>query len=413
MGASMGVTWCSGDGLKVRENGQLTACFVDTLLLIPTAVVVFLLLPVFVVILCNENKRFGHTCMRFKYHAQRWILTMLLLLCLLAKVGEGFMLQKMISTTSLHLYLPNMLSFLCLVAVTVYYDVVEVSQKTPVKRLLVLFLYWLSSVVVWTVKFARLYKVEGPFDIRLYTNLCILVFYTLLLIVERRVISSHLPTRSRFHKWTKANQEEEDVGGDCREFKEGHIKFVHDFANFLSRVTYSWLGTILRLGSSRPLELDDLGDLPSVDKADVNHQHFFKVWEKEKIRAAKHTTRPSLWRVYFNSYRFLLIKAALCRLCGDLLSFIGPLCLKQIVKYVEIALKSDRNEEVKPESEMDVFLSVSDFFSNGFVLAVVILLGNIGMSSLMQYYFFISFQLTLKLRASLQVKYVVSCFVLI
>ena len=108
MGASMGVTWCSGDGLKVRENGQLTACFVDTLLLIPTAVVVFLLLPVFVVILCNENKRFGHTCMRFKYHAQRWILTMLLLLCLLAKVGEGFMLQKMISTTSLHLYLPNM-----------------------------------------------------------------------------------------------------------------------------------------------------------------------------------------------------------------------------------------------------------------------------------------------------------------
>ena len=407
----MGVTWCSGDGLKVRENGQLTACFVDTLLLIPTAVVVFLLLPVFVVILCNESKRFGHTCMRFKHHAQRWFLTMLLLLCLLAKVGEGFMLQEMISTTSLHLYLPNMLSFLCLVAVTVYYDVVEVSQKVPVRRLVVLFVYWLSSVVVWTVKFARLYKVEGPFDIRLYTNLCILVFYTLLLIIERRVISSHLPTRSRFHKWTKANQreqqEEEDDGGggDCREFQEGRVKFVHHFANFLSRVTYSWLGTILRLGSSRPLELDDLGDLPSVDKADVNHQCFFKVWEKEKIRAAKHRTRPSLWRTYFNGYRFLLIKAAMCRLCGDLLSFIGPLSLKQIVKYVEVALKSDQNGEVKPESEMDVFLSVSDFFSNGFVLAVAILLGNIGMSSFLQYYFYISFRLCLKLRASLQVKY--------
>ena len=128
----------------------------------------------------------------------------------LRRSGKDSWFKKMISTTSLHLYLPNMLSFLCLVAVTVYYDVVEVSQKVPVRRLVVLFVYWLSSVVVWTVKFARLYKVEGPFDIRLYTNLCILVFYTLLLIIERRVISSHLPMRSRFHKWTKANQEEED-----------------------------------------------------------------------------------------------------------------------------------------------------------------------------------------------------------
>lgn len=400
----MAVPWCSGDGLKVRENGQLTTCFVDTLLLIPTAVVVFLLLPVLVIILRNESKPFGHACVRFKYHAQRWSLTLLLLLCLFTKVGEGFMLQKMISTTSLHLYLPNILSLLCLVAVTVYYDIVEVSQEPPVKRLLVLFVYWLSSVVVWAVKFARLYKVEGPFDIRLYTNLCILVFYTLLLIIERRVIFSHLPTRSRFRKWTKASQgeDDDDVGGDCREFQEGRVKFVHDFANFLSRLTFSWLDSMLRLGSSRPLELDDLGDLPSGDKADINHQRFLKVWEKEKIRAAKHKTGASLWRTFLNCHRVLLIKAGLCRLCGDLLSFIGPLCLKQIVKYVETTLKSD-GDEVKRESETDVYLSVSDFFSNGFVLAVVILFGNIGMSSFIQYYFYICFRLSVKLKASLQV----------
>ena len=137
--------------------------------------------------------------------------------------------------------------------------------------------------------------------------------------------------------------------GDCREFQEGRVKFVHDFANFLSRLTYSWLDTMLRLGSSRPLELDDLGDLPSVDKADINHQRFFKVWEKEKIQAAKYKKCPSLWHAYFIAHRFSLAKAAMCRLCTDLLSFIGPLCLKQIVKYVETTLKSVGDGKVKPE----------------------------------------------------------------
>ena len=233
---------------------------------------------------------------------------------------------------------------------------------------------------------------------------------------RQRVPSSNAAwtgTRSRFHKWTKVSQEE-DGDDDCAEFKKGRVKFVHDSANFLSRLTYFWLDSVLWLGGSRPLEFDDLGDLPSVDKADINHQRFSKVWEKEKIRAAEHKKCPSLWRAYFLVYRALFIKGALCRLCGDLLSLIGPLCLKQIVKYVETTLKSDGYGDVKPVSKTDVYFSVSEFFSNGFVLSVVIFLDDIIVSSFIQYHFYIITRLCMNLRASLQVYLVVLiCIVLL
>ena len=398
----MAATWCSGSGLKVRENGDLTSCFVDTLLLIPTAIVLFILIPALVLILRGKSEVFGQSCVRFKHHSLRWMLTILLLLSYLAKIGEGFMFQEQISTTPLHLYLPNMFSFVCLILATIYYDIVEVSQISPVKKLSILFVYWLSSVIVWTVKFVQLYQVEGPYDIRLATNVCILVFYTLLLIVERRVIFSHLPGRSQYSSWSRTNESE--VEGDaCQEFQAGHIKFVHDFANFLSRCTFSWMYDMLKLGSSRPLEPEDLGELPPIDKAELNHKKFIKVWEEEKVRAAPKNTTPSLWRAFFITYKRIILTAAACRFFGDLLSFIGPLCLKQIVAYVEETLKSD-SDDSKSQTADDVKMSMSDFFGNGFVLAVVILFGNIGSTTLLQQYFYLSLRFSTNLRASLQVR---------
>lgn len=398
----MAVTWCSGSGIKVRENGVLTSCFVDALFLIPTAIVLFVLIPALVLILRGKPDVFGQSCVRFKHHSLRWMLTILLVLSYLAKIGEGFMYQQQISTTPLHLYLPNILALVSLIVVTVYYDIVEGSHDSPVKKLSIIFVYWLSSVIVWAIKFVQLYQVEGPYDMRLYTNLLILMFYIVLLIIERRVIFSHLPQRSLSSAWSKASacEIEED---SCRELQTGNIKFVHDFSNFLSRCTFSWMYDMLKLGNSRPLEPEDLGDLPPIDKADLNHKRFMEVWEAEKARAAKKQTTPSIWLAFFLTYRKIILISATCRLIGDLLSFIGPLCLKQIVTYVERTLKSN-GEDAKPPNEDNVHMSISDFFSNGFVLSVVILLGNIASSTFIQYYFYSALRFSMNLRASLQVQ---------
>jgi ABC-type multidrug transport system fused ATPase/permease subunit len=159
---------------------------------------------------------------------------------------------------------------------------------------------------------------------------------------------------------------------------------------------------MLKLGSSRPLEPEDLGELPPIDKAELNHKKFIKVWEEEKVRAAPKNTTPSLWRAFFITYKRIILTAAACRFFGDLLSFIGPLCLKQIVAYVEETLKSD-SDDSKSQTADDVEMPMSDFFGNGFVLAVVILFGNIGSTTLIQQYFYMSLRFSMNLRASLQV----------
>jgi hypothetical protein len=189
----------------------------------------------------------------------------------------------------------------------------------------------------------------------------------------------------------------------CQEFTEGRIKFVHDFSNFLSRCTFSWMQAMLKLGNSRPLELEDLGDLPQVDRAAVNHARFTNVWEAEKTRAARKHATPSLWRSIFLAFKGDILMQAALRLVGDLLSFIGPLCLKQIVTYVEKTLKSDGDDVAKPLTENDVHMPVSEFFGNGFVLSVVILFGNIAATTCINQYFYRAFRFSMNIRACLQV----------
>lgn len=398
----MAITWCSSEGgFKIHDNNKLSGCFVNTLLFLPTAIVVLTILPVLIVLLRRQWKIFGQSCIRFKNHSWRWILTLLLVLSFVAKIGEGFMYQQRISTTPLHLYIPHIFSVFSLVVVTIYYDVIEVSKTFAIKKLSLIFVYWLSGVIVWLLKFVQLYQVDGPYDLRLYTSIAILVFYILLLILEKRVIFSHFPQRTITSLWKRANESEAEHD-ECQEFSEGKIKFVHNFSNFLSRCTFSWFFDTLKLGSKRPLEMEDLGNLPFEDKADANHKKFAKFWEEEKSRAIEKKTSPSLWRTFFVAYRRLILTAASCKLASDLLSFIGPLCLKQIVHFVEDSLKSN-SEEVKPKSEHDVYMSSSDFFGNGYVLSVVILLGTIASSTFSQQYYYYALKFSMNLRASLQV----------
>ena len=406
--SNMAVAWCSGSGFKVRVNGELTSCFIDTLLLIPTAIVLFILIPALVLILQGKSKVFGQSCVRFKHHSLRWLLTILLLLCYLVKIGEGFMYQEKISSTPLHLYLPNMLSFVCLILVSVYYDIVEVSQVFPIKKLAIIFMFWLSSVIVWTIKFVQLYQVEGPYDIRLYSNLCILVFYTLLLIIERRVIFSLLPGQSPCSSWSRANKSEME-GEAFLEFEES-FKFVHDFSNFLSRCTFWWMQDTLKLGNRRPLEPEDLGELPPIYKADFNHVKFIKIWQKEKLQATLNQSTPSIWHAFFVTFRSVILTTAASRLAGDALSFIGPLCLKQIVNYVEQTFKSNGGDATKPLTEDDVNMSNSDFFGNGFVLSVVILFGNIASTTCLNYHYYLAIRFSMNIRACLQVRKKFECF---
>lgn len=53
-------------------------------------------------------------------------------------------------------------------------------------------------------------------------------------------------------------------------------------ASLYSRLTFSWLNPLLRLGSSKPLALEDIPVLDSNDEAFLAYQTFYRAWELER-----------------------------------------------------------------------------------------------------------------------------------
>ena len=48
--------------------------------------------------------------------------------------------------------------------------------------------------------------------------------------------------------------------------------YKYDEASFLSRMTFSWMIPLVRLGYRTPLEKEDLRSLPETEKAKVQYQ---------------------------------------------------------------------------------------------------------------------------------------------
>ncbi|TYZ60662.1 hypothetical protein PybrP1_009423 [[Pythium] brassicae (nom. inval.)] len=102
-------------------------------------------------------------------------------------------------------------------------------------------------------------------------------------------------------------------------------------ANALSKITFSWLGALLKRGADTPLRTEDLWPLLPAD--DTN-----KVAEALELRVAqdRHAARKlSLWRAIRRAFGFNMYVAGVCKLAGDCLGFVGPVCINELIKYVE------------------------------------------------------------------------------
>ncbi|KOM27447.1 hypothetical protein LR48_Vigan406s025700 [Vigna angularis] len=62
-------------------------------------------------------------------------------------------------------------------------------------------------------------------------------------------------------------------------------------ASFLSKLTFSWVNSLLSLGYSRPLSLEDIPSLLSEDKAHLSHQNFMHAWQSLARERSKNNTK--------------------------------------------------------------------------------------------------------------------------
>ncbi|KAK1436884.1 hypothetical protein QVD17_02668 [Tagetes erecta] len=108
--------------------------------------------------------------------------------------------------------------------------------------------------------------------------------------------------------------------------------------SFLSKLTFSWVNPLLAVGYRKPLALEDIPCLASVDQAAIAHEKFTKAWDSlhtEKNLNNANMVLKALAKVYFKEMVF----SGLCILVRNILVVVSPLLLYAFVDY--------NNREVK------------------------------------------------------------------
>ncbi|XP_070559523.1 ATP-binding cassette sub-family C member 9-like isoform X4 [Ptychodera flava] len=164
------------------------------------------------------------------------------------------------------------------------------------------------------------------------------------------------------------------------DFKKTNMFYLYNFNSLLSKSMFSTLNWLFVLGHKRPLEVTDLGCLPEDFSCKKIYRKFEDAYEAEKERANKLHKTPSLWRVYLKAYGSIIFISVFIKIVADTFMFIPPLAVGGIVSY---ATKIYYNEEHATAKECH--MTVQEFFSNGFVLIVVMFLAVVIRGILVQY----------------------------
>lgn len=97
-------------------------------------------------------------------------------------------------------------------------------------------------------------------------------------------------------------------------------------ANFLSKLTFSWVGGLLYKGWLQPLQHRHIWKLAEKDSSNAIHGKYALNWSKDQ---------PSLIKALHHSFGWHFYAAAIPKLIYDVLNFVGPLVLGWIIIYLD------------------------------------------------------------------------------
>lgn len=100
-------------------------------------------------------------------------------------------------------------------------------------------------------------------------------------------------------------------------------------ANVFSRLTFTYMTKLIRLGYENNLTEDDLPDLPKENRTDKSRIDFDKCWQQENK-----SPKPSLAKALFQCFGTSYLIAVGFKLVGDILSFMQPNLLRRLIMFV-------------------------------------------------------------------------------
>ncbi|PIC15233.1 hypothetical protein B9Z55_022287 [Caenorhabditis nigoni] len=161
-------------------------------------------------------------------------------------------------------------------------------------------------------------------------------------------------------------------------------------ASFLNQLTFEWFSGLAYLGNKKSLEKEDLWDLNERDKAENLIPSFMQNLKPEVERHRKMIKKnpestdpkfhPSILTPIFKTYKFTLLAGGCYKLMFDLLQFVAPELLRQLISFIE-----DKNQPM--------WIGVS--------IALLMFLSSLIQSMILHQYFHEMFRLGMNIRSVL------------
>ncbi|XP_077866270.1 ATP-binding cassette sub-family C member 9-like [Saccoglossus kowalevskii] len=350
----------------------------------------FLILAALILLVCTCSTRLrrcrSKTLITLPYHDVRYILAVVFSFVFLCSLGEGILTDLTRNTaTEPHLYVPQALACVNGIICLVYYHHLECWDLPRLALLLLIF--WISAVIGESLKLYSAIEQQLSSDhLRWYTISASILLYGCYAIIEICFILSQPCC---------AGRKPPDIPRDLR---KKSMLYHHRYVNLFSRYLYWWISWLLRQGYKHPIEKSHLGCLPDEHRTRYQYELFKRAYEVEETRAAIHNTTPSMWRAYFGAYGRPMIISGILKLLGDLFILVGPVAIGGIVTY---AANYESGEDGAHQVETP-YVTISEFFSNGFVLVAVMFLSTVYYSIYYQTHFYICTIESMHVRTAIQ-----------
>ncbi|KAJ4782160.1 ABC transporter C family member 8 [Rhynchospora pubera] len=114
-------------------------------------------------------------------------------------------------------------------------------------------------------------------------------------------------------------------------------------AGIFSRLTFSWLNHLLKLGRTKPLNLDDIPPIESEDTSLQASQKFLTIWRAYSHDKSNANSRNLIFRALFKCYKWDLLLAGFYALSKTVSIAASPLLLFAFIDYSNL---EERNTQI-------------------------------------------------------------------
>ncbi|KAF2763770.1 ATP-binding cassette glutathione S-conjugate transporter [Teratosphaeria nubilosa] len=224
----------------------------------------------------------------------------------------------------------------------------------------VVLLYWLFLIIVYAIKLRsfvsqKLHEDSAPYFATFTAS-------TTLALVEF-VLETLIPKQQSAY----------DALGDDDECPV-------EYANFFSKLTFSWMTPMMKYGYKEFLTQDDLWNLRKRDTTRDTSESFEKSWQYELQKK-----KPSLWIAMFRSFGGPYVRGAVIKTGSDCLAFVQPQLLRFLIAFVD---------SYRPGNEPQPPIK-------GAAIALAMFAVSIGQTAFLHQYFQRAFEAGMRVKSSL------------